>query len=321
MPLALIVHGGAGTMAPERFASARAGCRDAVLAGWAVLIAGGTALDAAQAAVMALENNPSFNAGTGAVLTADGRAQLDAGMMSGADLAVGAVAGVERIKNPILLAREVLRSEHVVLAGLGAEQFAVEQGMALCDPAELVTPAQYARWRRGYADGDDVNLDASDSADTDATERRMVGAGLSGMKDDEHKHGTVGAVAMDASGHVAAATSTGGIAAKPPGRIGDTPLVGCGFYAEDGLGGVSSTGHGEDFIRLLLARRATEYLARGLSAQAAASAAITLLGERVHGSGGLILLDGRGRVGYARNTPTMASAFMREGMAEPCASV
>ena len=321
MSLALIVHGGAGTIAPERFDGARTGCHDAVLAGWAVLAAGGTALDAVQAAVMALENNPSVNAGTGAVLTADGRAQLDAGMMSGADLAVGAVAGVERIKNPILLAREVLQSEHVVLAGLGAEQFAVEQGMSLCDPEELVTPAQYARWRRGYADGDDVNLDASDSAARDAADRRAVGAGLSGMADDEHKHGTVGAVAVDASGHVAAATSTGGIAAKHPGRIGDTPLVGCGFYAEDGLGGVSSTGHGEDFIRLLLARRATEFLARGLSAQAAASAAVALLGERVRGSGGLILLDTHGRVGFARNTLAMSCAYMREGMAEPCASV
>ncbi|HEY7984077.1 MAG TPA: isoaspartyl peptidase/L-asparaginase [Ktedonobacterales bacterium] len=321
MSLALIVHGGAGTIAPERFASARDGCRAAARAGWAVLITGGTALDAAQAAVMALENNPSFNAGTGAVLTADGRAQLDAGMMSGADLAVGAVAGVERIKNPILLAREVLLSEHVVLAGPGAEQFAAERGIALCDPRELVTPAQYARWRRGYADGDDVNLDASDGAAPATAARDAVGAGLSGMADDEHKHGTVGAVAVDASGHVAAATSTGGIAAKHPGRIGDTPLVGCGFYAEDGLGGVSSTGHGEDFIRLLLARRATEYLAHGHSAQAAASAAIRLLGERVHGSGGLILLDGHGRVGYARNTPAMACAYLREGMTEPCASV
>jgi beta-aspartyl-peptidase (threonine type) len=321
MSLALIVHGGAGTIAAERFDATRAGCHAAAVAGWAVLVSGGTALDAAQAAVMALEDNASFNAGTGAVLTADGRAQLDAGMMSGADLAVGAVAGVERIKNPILLAREVLRSEHVVLAGVGAEQFATDQGMALCDPAELVTPAQHARWRRGYAEGDDVNLDASDGADPAANGHRAVGAGLSGVEDDEHKHGTVGAVAVDASGHVAAATSTGGIAAKHPGRIGDTPLVGCGFYAEDGLGGVSSTGHGEDFIRLLLARRATEFLARGLSAQAAASAAITLLGERVGGSGGLILLDGRGRVGYARNTPAMACAFMREGMSEPCASV
>ena len=205
-----------------------------------------------------------------------------------------------------------------MLAGPGAEQFAVEQGLALCDPADLITPAQYANWRRGYAhgdEGDDAHRNGSGGAAASAGERRLVGAGLSGtedMEDDDHKHDTVGAVAVDASGHVAAATSTGGIAAKHPGRIGDTPLVGCGFYAEDGLGGVSTTGHGEDFIRLLLARRATEYLERGLSAQAAASAAIKLLGERVHGLGGLILLDGHGRVGYARNTlPRLEFEFTR----------
>jgi beta-aspartyl-peptidase (threonine type) len=138
---------------------------------------------------------------------------------------------------------------------------------------------------------------------------------------DAEKHGTVGAVAVDANGNVAAGASTGGIAAKYPGRIGDTPLVGCGYYAENGLGGVSSTGHGEDFIRLVLARRALDYIAAGMSAQAAASAAIRLLDERVHGDGGLILLDGHGRVGYARNTPSMAHAFIIEGMSEPFAGV
>jgi beta-aspartyl-peptidase (threonine type) len=131
----------------------------------------------------------------------------------------------------------------------------------------------------------------------------------------------VGAVAVDAAGNVAAGASTGGIAAKHPGRVGDTPLVGCGYCAENGLGGVSSTGHGEDFIRLTLARRALDYIARGLSAQAAASAAITLLDERVHGSGGLILLDGSGRVGFARNTLAMAHAYILEGMDAPIAGV
>ncbi|HKB48920.1 MAG TPA: isoaspartyl peptidase/L-asparaginase, partial [Ktedonobacterales bacterium] len=218
MPLALIVHGGAGTIAPEHFASARAGCHDAVLAGWRVLTAGGSALDAVQAAVVALEDNPAFNAGTGAVLTADGRAQLDAGMMQGSDLAVGAVAGVERIKNPILLARKVLHSPHALLAGPGAEQFALDHSLPLCDPEELVTPAQYARWRRGYVDGDDVHLDTENLAELDSAPQRLAGVRLAGAVDDEHRHGTVGAVAVDGAGHVAAATSTGGIAAKYPGR-------------------------------------------------------------------------------------------------------
>jgi beta-aspartyl-peptidase (threonine type) len=318
MSLALIVHGGAGAIAPERRAPARAGCHAAALAGWRILRQGGSALDAVQAAIMELEDNPGFNAGTGAVLTTDGRAQLDAGLMDGRTLDVGAVTNVERIKNPILVARKVLHSPHVLLAGIGAEQFAVAAGVALCDPAALVTPAQRARWQRGYRDGDDVNIDA------EATAGQLVGVALSGttdLVDDADRHGTVGAVAVDAEGRVVAGASTGGIAAKHPGRVGDTPLVGCGFYAEEGLGGVASTGHGEDFIRLLLAKRAVDYLGAGLSAQAAANAAIGVLSQRLGGSGGLILLDAAGRVGCARNTAAMSFAYIAEGMSEPIAAV
>lgn len=336
MGLAMIVHGGAGTIARDRYEAARAGCREAALAGWQVLLAGGSALDATQAAIVVLENNPGFNAGTGAVLTTDGRAQLDAGIMDGATLDAGAVAGVERLKNPIVVARKVLSSPHVLLMGAGAEQFATESGIALCDPSELVTPTQYARWSAGYTDGDDVHsgsgLDVStiDEAIRPDDSTHDLANGANGhdtisndapIHADAEKHGTVGAVAVDASGNVAAGASTGGIAAKYPGRIGDTPLVGCGYYAENGLGGVSSTGHGEDFIRLVLARRALDYIAAGMSAQSAANAAIRLLDERVHGNGGLILLDGQGRVGYARNTASMAHAFIIEGMSEPFAGV
>ena len=332
MGLALIVHGGAGAMAPERYAAAREGCRDAAMAGWRVLLAGGSATEAVQAAIMALEDNPGFNSGTGAVLTADGRAQLDAGVMDGETLEVGAVAGVERIKNPIALARLVMDSPHVLLIGAGAEQFAVESGLALCDPSELITQAQYARWQRGYRDGDDANVDplvgftpesapAPHSNGHSKAHRAKARVDGDPIHSDAHKHGTVGAVAVDSEGRVAAGASTGGIGAKYPGRVGDTPIVGAGYCAENGLGGVSSTGHGEDFIRLTLARRALDYIAGGMSAQAAATAAIRLLGERVHGAGGLILLDGAGRVGYARNTTTMAHAFMLEGMSEPFAGV
>ena len=312
MSMALIVHGGAGAIGAERWAPARAGCHAAALAGWRVLLDGGTALDAVEAAIVALEDDPSFNAGTGAVLTTDGRAQLDAGIMDGVELHVGAVAGVERIKNPILLARRVMHSSHVLLAGQGAEEFAQEEGLALCNPSDLVTPAQHAAWSNGYR---------MEQSAPSATPALPAGAGLSGMEDDHHKHGTVGAVAVDAQGRIAAGASTGGIAAKHPGRVGDTPLVGCGFYAEQGLGGVSSTGHGEDFTRLLLARRTAEYLGRGMSAQAAATTAITLLSERTSGSGGLIVLDGEGRVGCARNTSAMAYAYIVEGMDTPIASV
>ena len=336
MGLAMIVHGGAGAIARDRYDAAREGCREAALVGWRVLLAGGGALDAVQAAILTLENNPGFNAGTGAVLTVDGRAQLDAGIMDGATLEAGAIAGVERVKNPIVVARKVLASPHVLLMGAGAEQFAVESGVALCDPTELVTPRQYARWRAGYSEGDDVHSGSALDVGTVAVDVSPNGSsnglttsanGHSAPMDDApihadaEKHGTVGAVAVDAQGNVAAGASTGGIAAKYPGRIGDTPLAGCGYYAENGLGGVSSTGHGEDFIRLVLARRALDYIASGMSAQAAASAAIRLLDERVHGDGGLILLDGQGRVGYARNTPSMAHAFMMEGLPEPFAGV
>ncbi len=329
MGLALIVHGGAGTILPERYDAAREGCRAAAEAGWRILRDGGSALDAVQAAITALEDNPGFNAGTGAVLTTDGRAQLDAGIMDGATLAAGAVAGIERIKNPIVLARAVLASPHVLLLGAGAEQFATESNIALCDPAELVTPSQRARWQRGYREGEDVNVDSIAEQSLPAVEVKQGGGNKrqNGHKApiaihaDDTKHGTVGAVALDVHGNMAGGASTGGIAAKHPGRVGDTPLVGCGFYAENGVGGVSSTGRGEDYIRLVLARRAAEYMGHGMPAQAAATAAIRLLSERVGGLGGLIVLDGAGRVGYARNTSSMAHAYIVEGMNEPFAGV
>ncbi|HEU5368781.1 MAG TPA: isoaspartyl peptidase/L-asparaginase [Ktedonobacterales bacterium] len=301
MAMALIVHGGAGDIHPGRHDLALTGCRDAALAGWDILKGGGSALDAAMRAVVALEDNPNFNAGTGSTLSKDGVAELDAGMMDGATLDVGAIASVTQIKNPILLARLVLKSPHVLLMGQGAELFAQEEGMALCRPEELVTAAQRERWRRGYQPGD--------------------GVGVSAAADGEEKHGTVGAVAIDSNGHIAAATSTGGMANKHPGRIGDSPLVGCGFYAEDDLGGVSSTGHGEYFVRLMLARRACEFLAHGMSARAAAEAAIRLLGERLGGTGGLILIDRQGQVGFAHNTPHMSYGYLIEGMETPLVGI
>ena len=304
MAMALIVHGGAGDIQPGRHDLSLAGSRAAVLAGWDILQNGGSALEAAMRAVVALEDNPNFNAGTGSTLNVNGEVELDAGMMDGATLDVGAIASVTRIKNPILLARLVLKSPHVLLTSEGAERFAQEEGMALCRQEELVTQAQLERWRRGYRPGDGVGVSASDEAAEGA-----------------EKHGTVGAVAIDSDGHIAAATSTGGMANKHPGRVGDSPLVGCGFYAEDGLGGVSSTGHGEYFVRLLLARRACEFLALGMSAQAAAQAAIRLLAERLGGDGGLILIDRQGQVGFAHNTPHMSYGYLVEGMETPVVGI
>jgi beta-aspartyl-peptidase (threonine type) len=295
MPLALIVHGGAGAIAPHRFAAAKAGCAAAAQIGWEMLRQGGSALEAVTAAVVALEDNPTFNSGTGAVLTKDGHAELDAGIMEGASLGVGAVAGLRRIKNPIVLARHVLALPQVLLLGEGAEELAAARGMPFVDPQHFVDA--YRREPSQPMPDDEASLRA------------------------EGKHGTVGAVALDAEGHVVAAASTGGVANKLPGRVGDTPIAGAGFYAEDGVGGVSCTGQGEAFIRLAIARRACEALERGAEAQAAANEVIAHLGARVHGEGGLIIIDAAGRIGFARNTPAMSYAYCLDGMPAPIAGI
>lgn len=297
MPIAIIVHGGAGELAPERRAIVEAGAREAVLVGWRVLQSSGSALDAVESAVRALEDNPEYNAGTGACLNSDGNIQLDAGIMDGVHLQVGAIAEVERIKNPISLARRVLESPHVLLVGGGAAQFALEHSIVQCTLEELITERQHAIWREEIA---------SREARGEAREARPG------------EHGTVGAVAIDMSGALAAATSTGGIHNKYPGRVGDSPLVGCGFYADE-YAAVSCTGHGEDFVRLLIAKRAADGVASGLSAREAALSSIAFLGARATGTGGLILVDRNGSVGFAWNSNNMIHAYIMEGMEEPIA--
>lgn len=284
---AIIVHGGAGDLGPDDPASSGdpdaprlEGVRRACTAGWSILKAGGSALDAVEAAVRALEDDPTFNSGTGATLTAAGDVELDASIMDGGSLRCGAVAVVKDVKNPISLARAVMeRSHHVLLAGPGASTFARELGIPPHDNRLLVTPRQLSRW-----------------------EAARRGASAS-------KTGTVGAVARDGAGHLAAATSTGGMSMKLPGRVGDTPIIGCGTYADDALGAVSCTGHGERIIQLTLARHAADLVGRGLSAMDAAREAATLLGRRVQGEGGLIVVGPRGEVGFAHNTPVMSRAW------------
>ncbi|GCE48135.1 beta-aspartyl-peptidase (threonine type) [Thermosporothrix hazakensis] len=288
MTIAIVVHGGAGNIAQERVESGMAGCRAAALVGMEILKRGGSALDAVEAAVRALEDNPHFNAGTGSCLTSEGNIEMDAGIMEGHTLQVGAVANIQRLKNPIALARKVLESPHVMLVARGAEEFAHENGFAFCAFEELLTERQKMNWMRAQgklaAEPEDV---------------------------EEKKHGTVGAVAVDSEGHLAAATSTGGIVNKRPGRVGDSPLVGCGFYADEHAA-ISCTGYGEDFIRLMIARRAADFVASGLPAQQAAEAAIAVLGARATGTGGLIVVDREGNVGYHWNTPLMMYAALQE---------
>ncbi len=299
MSIAIIVHGGAGTITEERAPMAEAGCREAATMGWRVLEQGGTALAAVEAAVRALEDNPIFNAGTGACLNRDGKIEMDAGIMEGHTLNVGSVAGIERIKHPITAARLVLESPHVLLISEGAQQFVLEQGMSLCAEEELVTERQYRAWKEGHSADLTLSQDEHDTS---------------------KKHGTVGAVAFDGFGILAAATSTGGFMNKVPGRVGDSPLVGCGFYADE-YAAVSCTGYGEDFTRLLIGRRAAEFVEHGNTSQRAAEAAIAFLSKRAGGQGGLIIVDREGRIGFARNSRNMVYAYLKEGMVEVQAGI
>lgn len=298
MTIAIIVHGGAGTIPSDLYEGNRAGCRRAALAGWNMLTNGASALDAAEAAVRVLEDDPHFEAGFGSSLSVDGEITLDAGIMDGATLNVGAIADVPLIRNPITLARRVLESPHVFLQGEGAVRFAAEHGIAQCKLFDLLTGDQLEGWRSGYKGMYDEQ-----------------GHLLPGNRSD-----TVGAVALDGEGRLASATSTSGLPYKHRGRVGDSPLAGCGFYADE-HGAGSSTGHGEDFMRLVLVHRAVSYIGAGHSASEAARYAIDLLWQRIQGVGGLILLDRDGHVGVAHSSPNIAYAWIREGMDEPVTGI
>ncbi|MGJ3647803.1 isoaspartyl peptidase/L-asparaginase family protein [Sphingomonas sp. GlSt437] len=265
----LAVHGGAGQMTRDRLsaeedAGARAGLAAALHAGSAVLAAGGSALDAVEAAVRVLEDDPHFNAGRGAVLTYDGGVSLDAAIMAGDGQRAGAVAGVGTVRHPVSLARRVMTTPHVMLSGAGAEQFAREQGLEAAEPGWFEIPRRCQQLEEMKARGD-------------------------GWFDEEMKFGTVGAVACDAGGRVAAATSTGGITAKRWGRIGDTPIIGAGTWA-DGVCAVSATGSGEYFIRAGVCHQIAARIA--LAGEAPAQAATTALAEvaKMGGSGGVIVV-------------------------------
>jgi isoaspartyl peptidase/L-asparaginase-like protein (Ntn-hydrolase superfamily) len=289
MPAILAIHGGAGTMrretmTPDAEAAFHAGLRRALLSGHLVLKGGGSALDAVTQAVVALEDDPLFNAGHGAVYTSAGKHELDAAVMNGAAREAGAVAGVLGPRNPILAARAVLASEHVMLHGRGAEDFCRDAGVAFAPAAHFHTNR---RWEALLAE---VQRRRETAADT---------------RDDAAKHGTVGAVACDADGHVAAATSTGGMTGKAPGRIGDCPVFGAGTWADDSSCAVSATGHGEWFIRYGAAHEIScrmRYL--GESVEQAAEIVVSGLGA-IGGSGGLIAVDALGNVTLPFNSAGM----------------
>ena len=338
----LIIHGGAWNIPDQAVEDCRAGIRRALEAGWKILSSGGTATDAVESSIVILEDDPTFDAGFGAHLNTEGRVQLDAIIMDGKTLKAGSVAAVERIRNPIRLARQVLEhSEHMMIVAAGAEKFAVERGIALCAPEDLIHERERVAWGRCLED-------------SHAAEHHVG-----------HESGTVGAVALDQHGHLIAGTSTGGTCCKLPGRVGDSPLIGCGCYADSEAGGVSCTGHGEGIMKIVMAKMATDLLQDpqafvrhpdgsapsasrlvsrdegslstrhpersdgslpvlafaahrddsdptrpGGLAQAVADACVRKLAHRAHTTGGLILLDREGHPAAAFNTPRMAYGYV-----------
>jgi L-asparaginase / beta-aspartyl-peptidase len=293
----LVLHGGAGVwraeLTPEREREGREAMRAALNAGHAILRTNGTSLDAVEAAIRVLEDEPVFNAGKGSVLTSEGTVEMDASIMEGAALRAGAVAAVERIRNPITAARLVMeRSPHVMMVGEGAEKFAKEHEVEMASARYFITPFRKQQWERAKARAGKRRAEAADIADADHI-------------------GTVGAVALDAHGNLAAGTSTGGMLNKKIGRVGDSPIIGAGTYAKNATCAVSATGHGEYFIRAAVAHDVSarmEY--EGLSVRDASEETLRRVGE-FGGKGGFIALDRRGNVAMPFNTDGMFRGVIR----------
>jgi beta-aspartyl-peptidase (threonine type) len=292
MKPAIIVHGGAGpwNMRGANLQQAREACTRAATHGQQILLAGGSALDAVEAAVQILEDDPSMDAGRGSFLNSIGEVEMDAMIMDGRTLDLGAVGAVQQVRYPISLARRVLEaSEHAFLVGIGANAFADAINFPRCDAAWLITPAELARHQA---------LQQARRYETDVVFREPGALG-----------DTVGAVALDSNGNVAAATSTGGTRNKLPGRVGDSPLPGAGAYADNRTGAVSATGHGEAIMKVLLSKQVCDFIGLGLRPTAACEGAIALLQDRVAGEGGVVAIDRRGEIGLAFNTNGMPYAY------------
>lgn len=295
--ISLIVHGGAWDIPDALLGAHRDGCASAVGTGWGILSSGGTAIDAVEQAIRVMEADGTFDAGRGSHLNADGQVELDASIMEGHSYRCGAVAAVRRVMHPITLARKIMEeSEHILLVGEGAERFAVSAGMTLCKEAELVAQRERDLWKT-------VNATSGFTAKDAFT---------------KHPGDTVGAVAIDRSGNLCVGTSTGGTLNKYPGRVGDSPLIGCGSYAENGIGGVSTTGWGEGMIKVVLAKTIIDRMEKnGRDPQQAADYGIDVLRKKVDGRGGVIVLNHEGRIGFSFSTPRMAFAYRTEEMNEP----
>ncbi|WP_036222581.1 isoaspartyl peptidase/L-asparaginase family protein [Mesoaciditoga lauensis] len=298
---AIIIHGGAGKVKEKDPQEVEKGMKNAVEAGLKVLREGGRALDAVEAAVNVLEDDPLFNAGTGSVLTFDGEVEMDAAVAYGPNLDFGAVAGVKNIRHPISLAKKVMeKTDHVLLAGNGANDFAKLMGFEYHDPITQKRKEQWEKYRKQFINGDYKDWPKL---------RKLF------QEHPEFLHGTVGAVAVDSHGECAAATSTGGVFLKLLGRVGDTPIPGAGTYATP-FGAASSTGLGEGMMRVLITKVAADFLRMGLDAPHAAEAVLNYLDNTVGTEAGIIIVDRHGEVGMAHNTPDMPHAYFKEGMSE-----
>lgn len=302
MPVTLVIHGGAGNITPammneQQEQEYKQGLKTALDAGYAILHKGGSAIDAVAAAIIELENNTIFNAGKGAVFTKKGLNEMDAAIMDGKTLEAGAVAGVRNIKNPIVLAKEVmLHSAHVFLSGSGAAEFALSRGVEQATDEYFFNKQRYDQW---------VQI-----RDSDFTQLDHAGDNLKGVPNPDHKFGTVGAVACDAEGNLAAGTSTGGMTNKRFGRIGDSPVIGAGTYANNTTCAISCTGHGEPFLRAVVAHDVSclmEY--KGLSLQEACDVVIKDKLVKIGGEGGLIAVDKDGNGLFCFNSNGMYRAL------------
>jgi L-asparaginase / beta-aspartyl-peptidase len=286
----LVIHGGAWAIPDDMVEAHLYGVRHALAAGWSALDRGGSSLDAVEEAVVVMEDDETFDAGRGSFLNRDGKVQLDALIMDGGTLRTGGVGCVEHIANPVRAARKILsESPHVYFVAQGAERFASAHGIALCQNDDLIIPREVQRLREFQAR-------SSEHSDDDLFAPTV-------------SHDTVGAVALDRNGNLAAATSTGGTLNKAPGRLGDSSLIGCGCYADNQSAAASTTGWGEPIMKLVLAKWAADRVASGSIPEWVAAEAINYLKDRVGGHGGMILLDREGRFGIAHNTPRMTWAL------------
>jgi L-asparaginase / beta-aspartyl-peptidase len=289
----LVVHGGAWAIPGDMIEAHLHGVRNALAAGWRVLERGGPALDAVEEAVVIMEDDETFDAGRGSFLNRDGKVQLDALIMDGARLQAGGVGCVERLRNPVRAARKILsESPHVYFVAEGAERFAAEHGVQLCSNEDLIIPREMERLRKYQqeAAGHESTNDGND----------LFAPSIS--------HDTVGAVALDRNGNIAAATSTGGTLNKAPGRLGDSSLIGCGCYADNLSAAASTTGWGEPIMKLVLAKWTADRVLAGNLPEWAAQEAMNYLQQRLNGHGGIIVLNAQGQFGIAHNTPRMAWA-------------